>query len=222
MSAVEQIEQASAVSTNERGELVLSLDRLRAKPRWIEVPDESGELVRVKIPGSLSLQQMMDFWAIEDELTADGMTDEKAIPILADLSVELGEIIARNNPGVEVTLDLDPRQAVALFGFLARPHDTLAALFVDALTGGGEKPDVADDARTIARAGGMEDALDAEEEGSAPLASERRSSSRSSRSGRSTAGSRSGGKPPAARGKASARTSRSRSATSASANDDSD
>lgn len=208
------LEDGSAVRTNESGELVLSLSKLRPRPRWIELEGASGETVSVKVPGNLPLHRMMYLREIEGRLVQ--ATDEEALVALSDLEEEFAAIIADGNPDVDVELNLDAVQAVALFGFLARPHDDLATLWVDALTAGrGEKPDAAsDDAHEIAQRAGIEDA-DSEESGR-PLPSTKPSSRRSSASANSTAGRRSGGSTRAARGRRSGSTSRTRSSNSAS------
>lgn len=202
----------NGVRRNERGELVLSLDALRPKPRWLELPGPDGEPVQVKIPGSLSLETMLELQALEERIR-HGKTDAEAIDAIRSFTAILTDIIDRANPNLpdDLRLDLGLQEATRLLVYLAAPSESVAAAFVEAITAGGsEKPDGAsDDAHALARAAGIE--LPGEAKPSAPLRSGKRSSSRSSPSAKSTAGRRSGGSSRAARSKRSASTSATRS-----------
>lgn len=207
--------ETEGTSYNDRGELVLDLNSLRPKPRWIRVGD-----VEFKIPGNLPLDTMIELQQMESAFSKRDSTNAEAVDTLNQFTVLLTELIEQANPDVErIELDLDVVTAVRLLVFIAQPEDSMAAAFVKAITaGGGEKPDVASsEAHRLARAAGLE-AEETEGETDGPLRSAKRSSSRSSRSASSTTGRRSGGKPPAARGKRSAPTSRSRSKGSGNAN----
>lgn len=206
--------ETEGMERNARGELVLDLDTLRPKPRWLRLPGPNGEKVEVKIPGNLSLDSMLELRAIEGGIRDTESTEDEVVDEIKRFTDLLQKIIDDENPGNEIRLELGVVEATRLLIFLAQPDDSLAEAFVRAITGddegGAEKPDGASaDARRIARAAGIETE---EGEADAPLRSPKRSSSRSSRSASSTAGRPNGGKTRAARGKRSGSTSRSRGA----------
>jgi hypothetical protein len=208
--------EENGIRTNERGEMVLSIETLRPKARWLQFPDPDGGTIDVKIPGSLALGDMIELRAIEQAISQPGGSDDVVIDELGKFADLLADIIGRENPDLsdDFTLDLDYVTATRLLVFLSQPNESMAMAWVDALTaGGGEKPDAASrDAHELARRAGLED----EGEEARPLRSTRRSSSRSSRSAKSTAGRPSGGSGRAARGRRSGSTSRTRSNGSAS------
>lgn len=207
------------VRRNDRGELVLSMEALRPKPRWLEVKDaSSGDLVQLRISGNLSLDKMLELQGLERELTSAEASESSATAALQHFTELLNGLISEDNPDLpdDFRLEMGIAEATHLLIFLATPDDSIAEAFAKAITqGGAEKPDGAsDDAHALAREAGLEVE---KAEKAAPLRSKKRSSSRSSRSARSTTGRRSGGSSRAAPGKRSASTSGSRSASKQSA-----
>lgn len=202
------------IERNARGELVLDIDALRPKPRWLKLPGPDGEKVDVKIPGNLMLDDMLALEALERGIRDPEKSNEEMFGILQEFTSLLQTIIDRETPGNDVKVDLDYVTATRMLIFLAQPDDSIAINFVRAISGeyeGAEKPDGAEEAaRKLADKAGIEEGGDGEKP-QRPLRSKKRSSSRSSRSASSTTGRRSGGSAPAAAGKRSASTSRSRS-----------
>lgn len=204
-------EEEKGIRKNDRGELVLSLNALRPKPRWLEIGDET-----VKIPGSLTLGQMLEIQGLEEELKSADSTEETAKAALEAFTDLLNSIILDANRDLpdDWRLEMGIQEATHLLVFIASPDDSIAEAFIEAITnpkqGDAEKPDgVSDEAHELAQRAGLEDPES--EEASRPLRSGKRSSRSSSRSAKSTAGRRSGGSTPAARSRRSGSTSASRS-----------
>lgn len=220
--ATPEIEPADrpGIRRNDRGELVLSMEALRPKPRWLEVTDaSSGDLVQLRISGNLPLDKMLELQGLERDLTSAEASESSATAALQHFTDLLNELINKDNPDLpdDFRLEMGIAEATHLLVFLATPDDSIAEAFAKAITqGGAEKPDGAsDDAHALARDAGLE--TSGEGKKADPLRSKKRSSSHSSRSARSTTGRRSGGSSRAAPGKRSASTSGSRSAGTKSA-----
>src|SRR6516162_68572 len=142
----EAVAESNGIETNDRGELVLDIAALRPKPRWLKLPDGDGGTVEVKIPGGLSLETMLDLQAMEESIRDPEHGDAEVVDTIRAFADLLSGIITRENPGVDVKLDLGIVEATRLLVFLAQPDDSMATAFVKALTaGGGEKPDAAID-----------------------------------------------------------------------------